>query len=97
VAVIAEGETYLAMGDAARARERAERGLAIHRRAGTPEVELAWGWFLLARALPAGGRGDARARELAVRARDAFAEMHDGAMLERARAWLAAPAARARR
>ena len=90
VALINQGEAYLSMGDAGKARELAERGLELHRRASTPDQELAWGWFLLARALRAEDPAGVRPRELAERARVAFEASGDHAMAAKARSWLAA-------
>jgi tetratricopeptide (TPR) repeat protein len=94
--LVAEAE--LALGHAAVALPLAERANAIYERQPKLRVELAQTRFTLARALGANGRDLARARKLAIAARDVFAA--DGEPLRKnlhdAESWLRDHGTRAR-
>jgi tetratricopeptide (TPR) repeat protein/tRNA A-37 threonylcarbamoyl transferase component Bud32 len=89
-------ETYLVMKDPARARQAAERGLAIIHKASMPERWLdAWGTYILGRALHDTGHR-ARGLDLVKRSLAAFEVIQDPGMLEDIRAWLTSHGARRR-
>jgi eukaryotic-like serine/threonine-protein kinase len=88
--LIGLAQTALAPGGvAADAQAYADRALALREAAGVTGVELAEAHFTLARAIAAAGGDPERARELAVRAREVYAEVGHAQRLADADAWLA--------
>jgi tetratricopeptide (TPR) repeat protein len=80
----------LDQGKAIHAFRLADRALELLKEADPEVYELADTRLLLARALVSSARDEARARSLAVEARDAFAKLHDQSHLDEASTLLSA-------